>query len=227
MRNKEEYQDERWKTRADEIRELDHHRCAMCGAEGVELHVHHLAYQPSPFHLWDATDNELVTLCKDCHEKIHQSIIRPTLDGFRKLHRCMFEDGKDCTDCKWFVQPYLLSEEELGEWRDFLFDGPCKRFGGTDRCRYKEPIKCGECAFYGRCGALWIDEQSIACSDFEQRRCQFCEWYYEEPDKDGSPEGYCARTSKEICWANSDCCAIYKSRVRNRKEMEEYLKTFD
>lgn len=85
MDRKQEYQDERWKERAAQIRELDNHKCAMCGAEDVELHVHHLSYPPPPFHLWDATDKELVTLCKECHEKVHDSATRPTLMPDRTL----------------------------------------------------------------------------------------------------------------------------------------------
>ena len=93
MNRKEEYQDERWKARAAEIRELDHHQCVMCGAKDVELHVHHLSYPPPPFHIWDAADNELVTLCKDCHEKIHECSTRPTLSEDRQLTAVIF-----CTD---------------------------------------------------------------------------------------------------------------------------------
>ena len=37
MNRREEYQDERWKERAARIRELDEHRCAMCGAKDVSL----------------------------------------------------------------------------------------------------------------------------------------------------------------------------------------------
>ncbi len=85
MTRKEEYQDERWKARAAEIRELDHHQCAMCGAKDVELHVHHLSYPPQPFHIWDSADSELVTLCKECHTKIHESAERPTLSVDRSL----------------------------------------------------------------------------------------------------------------------------------------------
>ena len=85
MNRKEEYQDEQWKVRAAQIRELDNHKCVMCGAKDVELHVHHLSYPPPPFHIWDATDNELVTLCKDCHEKIHEYDLRPLLIEGRRL----------------------------------------------------------------------------------------------------------------------------------------------
>lgn len=89
MDRKEEYQDERWKARAKEIRELDGNQCKMCGATGVELHVHHLSYPPPPFHLWDAADNELVTLCKDCHVAIHKAATRPTISKERVLSDVM------------------------------------------------------------------------------------------------------------------------------------------
>lgn len=89
MDRKEEYQDERWKARAKEIREQDGNQCKMCGATGVELHVHHLSYPPPPFHLWDAADNELVTLCKDCHVAIHKAATRPTISEERVLSDVM------------------------------------------------------------------------------------------------------------------------------------------
>lgn len=85
MNRKEEYQDERWKERAAQIRELDKHKCAMCGAGDVELQVHHLSYPPPPFHLWDAKDDELVTLCKKCHERVHRIKSRPRLMPDRRL----------------------------------------------------------------------------------------------------------------------------------------------
>ena len=85
MERKQEYQDERWKKRAAQIRELDNHKCAMCGVNNVELHVHHLSYPPPPYHLWDAADNELVTLCKGCHEKVHEGGKRPILLPDRTL----------------------------------------------------------------------------------------------------------------------------------------------
>ena len=74
-----EYQYERWKERAKKIRALDGNKCALCGAKGV-LHVHHLAYPPAPFHLWDCRDDELVTLCPECHKKVHQAPFRIELD---------------------------------------------------------------------------------------------------------------------------------------------------
>ena len=85
MNRKEEYQDERWKARAAEIRKLDNKRCAMCGKDCGELHVHHLSYPPPPFHIWDSTDNELVTLCPECHKRAHKCKERPQLSKHREL----------------------------------------------------------------------------------------------------------------------------------------------
>ena len=87
-----EYQDERWKERARQIRELDGNKCALCGATGL-LHVHHLSYPPAPFHLWDSRDDELVTLCPDCHRKVHESPKRPYLDEYRVV--CNFEEKSE------------------------------------------------------------------------------------------------------------------------------------
>jgi hypothetical protein len=124
MKRKEEYQDERWKKRAAQIRELDNHKCAMCGAKDVELHVHHLSYPPPPFHLWDAADNELVTLCKECHEKMHDSVSRPTLTLDRTL---IFEH--DHTKCK-FSGDRMVSQS--------LYNDLCKK--GYDGTPYTQQI---------------------------------------------------------------------------------------
>ena len=87
-----EYQDERWKERARQIRELDGHKCALCGATGL-LHVHHLSYPPAPYHLWESRDDELVTLCPDCHKKVHESPFRPYLSEDRQI--CNYMDVEE------------------------------------------------------------------------------------------------------------------------------------
>lgn len=117
MNRKDEYQDERWKERAAEIRKLDHNKCAMCGAKDVELHVHHLAYPPPPCHIWDAADSELVTLCKDCHATVHETEERPTLSKDRQLsYKTQYRiDGK--TGCR------MVSPSLYGKLRKNGYDG--------------------------------------------------------------------------------------------------------
>jgi 5-methylcytosine-specific restriction endonuclease McrA len=63
-----------WKQLSERIRRRDHYTCRDCGATS-RLQVHHLCYRPN---LEDALDSDLVTLCRDCHEKIHRKrVVRP------------------------------------------------------------------------------------------------------------------------------------------------------
>lgn len=56
-----------WKRRKAEIIKRDKCACAICGAKYVPLHIHHLTYQ----HFEHERDSELITLCADCHKRIH------------------------------------------------------------------------------------------------------------------------------------------------------------
>lgn len=225
MNRREEYQDERWKERAARIRELDEHRCAMCGAKDVELHVHHLSYPPPPFHIWDATDSELVTLCKDCHEKVHRSSRRPYLSEWRHLYESKYnevEPKHDCRECMYHVQDFLLDDTE--KWL-FEYDGYCDREGG-EGCCFKPVIRCEKCTFRHVCSA---DKDGFACEDYRERRCQYCIHYSEEKNKEGLLEDFCKLSGNKISWADDaeDCKGqCFVSRVDNVNELSEYLKQF-
>lgn len=172
MDRKEEYQDERWKARAKEIRELDGNQCKMCGATGVELHVHHLSYPPPPFHLWDAADNELVTLCKDCHLEVHkQHSVRPVLDDDRECFFPKHTEAHPCSDCYFFMQPYGFGTYE----KEYHFCDGTHGFGG---CNFEECIKCEECVYLHsshrkECDGYLASEQ-IACEDYLHKECSHC-----------------------------------------------------
>ena len=60
----EKLKDPRWQKKRLEILERDGWECTNCGTKDVELHVHHLKYNGNP---WDAKNEDLQTLCKDCH----------------------------------------------------------------------------------------------------------------------------------------------------------------
>lgn len=64
--------DPRWIKRRNEILSRDHNTCVMCGAQDKYLHVHHLKYivRRKP---WEYSDDDLVTLCEDCHQRVHSS----------------------------------------------------------------------------------------------------------------------------------------------------------
>lgn len=66
----QQLKDKRWELKAENIRIRDKHKCRLCGANDVQLDVHHIRYiyGRAP---WDYDDGDLVTLCHDCHEKFH------------------------------------------------------------------------------------------------------------------------------------------------------------
>jgi hypothetical protein len=60
--------DPRWQKKRLQILERDKWTCVFCGNTKDTLHVHHLQYTNNP---WDVNNKNLLTLCKDCHDKIH------------------------------------------------------------------------------------------------------------------------------------------------------------
>ncbi len=65
--------DPRWQKRRLQILERDGWACQRCLAEHLTLHVHHRVYargaQP-----WEYPDEDLVTLCEGCHERVTNSL---------------------------------------------------------------------------------------------------------------------------------------------------------
>jgi hypothetical protein len=228
MNKKDEYQSDEWKKRADEIRALDHHQCAMCGAKRVMLHVHHLSYPPPPFHIWDAYDNELITLCKECHAQVHQSTKRPTLDAERKLHifdSCHHTKYEKCHRCKYYNQLDMLSNTEE---QCFELNGRCKEFDG-EGCCFQEYKKCKGCAFLYSGLALWCNSQyiagenGIACSCYLESQCQNCK-HFEGDFCDYLYESVCWHDDDELCTEKiGESCFEVKPQLleKYRKEMAE------
>ena len=70
MTYKEQLLDPRWQKRRLEIFERDHWMCRSCCETSKTLHVHHMVYEKNCT-AWNADDLCLVTVCSDCHEKLH------------------------------------------------------------------------------------------------------------------------------------------------------------
>ena len=56
-----------WKAKREERLKHDKYQCQLCHT-AINLVVHHLTYD----RLGDEDLNDLVTLCKKCHEKVHE-----------------------------------------------------------------------------------------------------------------------------------------------------------
>ena len=58
-----------WKSKRGKILERDNYTCRHCGATNTALHVHHITYE----RIYHEHPEDLITLCKTCHEKEHAS----------------------------------------------------------------------------------------------------------------------------------------------------------
>lgn len=83
MSYEEQLKDVRWLSKRDEILERDDYCCqdCLCGKETmkyIKLHVHHRKYISGRM-AWDYPNEYLITLCDECHSKLHGLIpdLRP------------------------------------------------------------------------------------------------------------------------------------------------------
>lgn len=60
-----------WQRKRLQILERDEWSCQACLARDRELHVHHKVYVKGRL-AWEYADEELQTLCKDCHQTRHE-----------------------------------------------------------------------------------------------------------------------------------------------------------
>lgn len=69
-------QDKRWQNKRNEILQRDEHKCSYCGSK-INLQVHHKYYNKYPdgkkVKPWDYPNDALITLCNDCHKKVHKN----------------------------------------------------------------------------------------------------------------------------------------------------------
>ena len=126
--------DPRWVEKSKEIKEWDREVCQLCG-DNSNLQVHHLCYDKNRMP-WDYPRKALVTLCDNCHKKIHnfdkifytelnELIVKLGLNGVSKstlllLLEKALEDSKHYTiESVWnkiwcipYSQPYLIYGRE-------------------------------------------------------------------------------------------------------------------
>lgn len=67
----ERLKDPRWQRRRLDILQRANWSCESCGADKKTLHVHHKVYRKGAMP-WEYPDDQLQSLCEDCHELEHQ-----------------------------------------------------------------------------------------------------------------------------------------------------------
>ena len=83
------YHTTRWKRKREHILRRDHHACVRCRQQGRYTRattVHHV------IHLRDnpclaLTDDNLVSLCTECHEAVHPEKHKDRRRGYKNLER--------------------------------------------------------------------------------------------------------------------------------------------
>jgi len=64
----EQIKDKRWLLKRLKILKRDKFTCQICEYQGDRVNVHHLKYTGMA---WEAPDNDLITLCRECHKTVH------------------------------------------------------------------------------------------------------------------------------------------------------------
>lgn len=109
---KKALKDGRWQIRKTEIMQRDGFACVKCGAsasDGVVLNVHHLNYYPDR-NPWEYEDNDLITLCENCHKKVHkQSSPKENYWDYNDLEKLKgkfvhIEDGLESHICLFGIE---------------------------------------------------------------------------------------------------------------------------
>lgn len=62
--------DTRWARRKTAYFATREKFCQSCKRTGIEIHLHHIVYAPGSS-IWDAGDDDLIALCRDCHKRWH------------------------------------------------------------------------------------------------------------------------------------------------------------
>lgn len=66
----EQLLDQRWQERRKHILQRDNFTCQWCGSTDKTLHIHHFTYETGAM-AWDAPEDDLITICCDCHYLTH------------------------------------------------------------------------------------------------------------------------------------------------------------
>lgn len=105
-----------WQKKRLEIMQRDNFSCRSCGCKDKMLHVHHLYYVKGK-NPWDYPNDAFLTLCEECHNKIHKKSKKPTKDiiksaiGKKVFFRGLIKE-KRITPTEKIVLSFVLTHEK-------------------------------------------------------------------------------------------------------------------
>lgn len=114
---KEQIKSPNWQKRRLDILNRDSFTCQICGDTETTLHVHHTIYIPGR-NIWEYEDDQLITICENCHEKEHgelAEIVNNFITDLKYQGLTNFEIqaylGRYLVSCDSFVR-------EIEEWKN-------------------------------------------------------------------------------------------------------------
>lgn len=93
---KEQLTDGRWLRKKNEILERDNYTCQRCGATS-NLQVHHREYLANK-KAWEYPNEDLITLCVNCHENEHNIVPIPRVGVFYTYDHSDYTNDMICYD---------------------------------------------------------------------------------------------------------------------------------
>lgn len=81
---KTQLQSDQWKAFTKDVRS-SRNFCECCRQSGLELQVHHLFYDFNR-KLWEYSQEDVIVLCSDCHDQIHEQLKQFRKYVFRHLN---------------------------------------------------------------------------------------------------------------------------------------------
>lgn len=142
--------DPRWQKKRLLILNRDKFTCTNCGSEDKTLHIHHLVYENGG-NPWDSPDDNLLTLCEDCHEefetfykeiapliirKLRLSLKDTFIHGCAKTVVSRFENWNDLIYMLWEMN----EEEAIEGLREKLYKMADEY---AEREKSKSPVETG------------------------------------------------------------------------------------
>lgn len=148
---REQLADSRWLKKRNEILERDNYACQRCGATS-HLNVHHVAYKKGML-AWDYPNENLVTLCKNCHENEHGIVVYPQVGRFYRFNHSDYINDMICYHIDRLNELVYLFGVDDGSYGNayiciFDFDkfySKCRNspiFKGESWCEYTEISFC-------------------------------------------------------------------------------------
>ncbi len=106
---KKQYESPKWQKKRLEVLELSNYTCEECGDKETQLHVHHVRYIKGR-KVWEYHTDALQCLCKNCHQKRHDTKEHKVVEYFRDAFN---NEGF----CKTKISAYslydILNDKEL------------------------------------------------------------------------------------------------------------------